>query len=190
MNSTDLSAEKSGRDFIIWKAYQVFREQGYYQTTMADIGQACQMLKGSLYHHFSSKEDLMQQVLLVAHEKFRGEALELAYHEQTPPGQRLEQMLAVLDQFYFDRQGGCLMALVGMETATRQPAFIQTIKQFFSEWIAAFAHLLGTQYPPAEAREMAQRLVQEIEGAVVMSCIFMDKQYFTTTRNRLSQLLK
>lgn len=190
MNSSDPSEEKSGRDFIIWKAYEVFREQGYYQTTMADIGQACQMLKGSLYHHFSSKEDLMQQVLLAGHEKFSREVLQLAYHEQTPPRQRLEQMLALLDQFYFDQQGGCLMGLVGMETATRQPAFIRTIKDFFSDWIAAFAHLLSTQYPPAEARELAGRLVQEIEGAVVLSCIFMDKQYFTTMRNRLAELLK
>jgi hypothetical protein len=46
------------------------------------------------------------------------------------------------------------------------------------------------QYSKAEASELAQRAVQEMEGAVILACIFTDKGYFTTTRTRLAGLLK
>jgi len=190
MEQADSSQDQSGKELIIRKAYQVFREQGYYQTTMADIAQACRMQKGSLYHHFTSKEDLMQQVLLLAHGLFKEEVFAIAYQTRTPPGQRLGHMLEALDRFYFDEQGGCLMGLVGLEVATRQLEFMRTIKQFFTDWIEAFAYLLGAQYSPPEARELAQRSVQEIEGAVMLACIFLDKGYFTATRTRLAQLIK
>ncbi len=182
--------EESGREFIISRAYEVFRERGYYQTTIADIAQACRMQKGSLYHHFSGKEDLMQQVLLMAHQLFKKEVFAIAYQSPTSPRQRLAQTLEALDRFYFDQQGGCLMGLVGMEVATRQPEFTPTIKQFFLDWIEAFNHLLQTQYPETKARELAQSAVQEIEGAVMLACIFLDKGYFTATRTRLAELLR
>ncbi len=190
MEQADSPQNKSGKELIIQKAYQVFREQGYYQTTMDDIAKACRMQKGSLYHHFTSKEELMQQVLLLAHGLFKEEVFALAYQTRTLARQRLGHMLEALDRFYFDEQGGCLMGLVGLEVATRQPEFMGIIKQFFTDWIEAFAHLLEAQYPPQEARELAQRAVQEIEGAVMLACIFLDKGYFTATRTRLAHLIK
>ena len=41
----------------------VFKEKGYGATSISDIATACGLLKGSLYHHFSSKDELMSEVL-------------------------------------------------------------------------------------------------------------------------------
>jgi TetR/AcrR family transcriptional repressor of nem operon len=38
---------------------------------MADIAQSCGILKGSLYHYFSSKEALMSAVIEYAHAYFK-----------------------------------------------------------------------------------------------------------------------
>ena len=57
---------------IIKQALNLFRTQGYHKTTMANIGDACGLLKGSVYHYFSSKEDLMREVLEVLRDHYRG----------------------------------------------------------------------------------------------------------------------
>src|SRR5437867_13354379 len=44
---------------IIAAAAKVFRTKGYHAATVQDIADAVGILKGSVYHHFKSKEDLL-----------------------------------------------------------------------------------------------------------------------------------
>ena len=64
---------------IIKQALNLFRTQGYHKTTMANIGDACGLLKGSVYHYFSSKEDLMREVLEVLRDHYRDKVFIYAY---------------------------------------------------------------------------------------------------------------
>jgi TetR/AcrR family transcriptional regulator, transcriptional repressor for nem operon len=50
------------RQKIIEKALRLFCVKGYYQTSIADILQACGLTKGGLYGHFVSKEELWHAV--------------------------------------------------------------------------------------------------------------------------------
>ncbi len=189
MAESEPTAGKSSRDFIIGQAYQVFRQQGYYLTTMADIGSACGLLKGSIYHHFASKEALMEQVLELAYHLFNQKVFQVAFEATVPARVRLEGMLKALDKFYFEEPGGCLMGLTGLETAGRIPAFTRIIRQFFSHWIEAFTHVFSGQYPAEKAQELGQQVVQDLEGAVMLACIFLDKKYFTATTQRVLSYL-
>ncbi len=55
--------QKVDKEFIIKKAYLLFREKGYHKTSMADVGPVCGLLKGSEYYCFPSKDELLLQVL-------------------------------------------------------------------------------------------------------------------------------
>jgi TetR/AcrR family transcriptional regulator, cholesterol catabolism regulator len=44
-------------------AGRLFATRGFAQTTVRDIGDEAGILSGSLYHHFSSKEEILDQVL-------------------------------------------------------------------------------------------------------------------------------
>ena len=44
-------------------AAQMFAERGYGQTTVRDIADAAGILSGSLYHHFDSKESMVDEIL-------------------------------------------------------------------------------------------------------------------------------
>lgn len=48
-------------------AVRVFWEKGYSAATVQDVADALGILKGSLYHYVSSKEDVLAQVLDAAH---------------------------------------------------------------------------------------------------------------------------
>lgn len=74
---------------ILDEAARLFREKGYAATSMRDIAAAVDMLPGSLYYHFTAKEDLLVAVYEVGvrliTEKVRAAA---ARHEE--PWARLE----------------------------------------------------------------------------------------------------
>jgi AcrR family transcriptional regulator len=56
------SAEKT-RKRILESAYKLFRRQGYSRVTMDDIAAEAKLTKRTLYHHFSSKDELLANVL-------------------------------------------------------------------------------------------------------------------------------
>jgi len=48
---------------ILGKAQSLFAEKGYSNTSMADIAEACEVQKATLYHYFDSKEALLFGIL-------------------------------------------------------------------------------------------------------------------------------
>jgi AcrR family transcriptional regulator len=50
-------------DEIVDAAAKVFQRKGYHAATVQDIADAVGILKGSLYHHLKSKEDLLYLVV-------------------------------------------------------------------------------------------------------------------------------
>lgn len=51
------------REAILESAAQVIRQKGFHAASMADIAEAVQLQKASLYHHFSSKQDILLELL-------------------------------------------------------------------------------------------------------------------------------
>jgi AcrR family transcriptional regulator len=51
------------RNEIVSAAARVFRTKGYHAATVRDIAHEVGILKGSLYHHFNSKEELLYLVV-------------------------------------------------------------------------------------------------------------------------------
>lgn len=51
------------RDDILDAAAQVFRQKGFHGASMADIAETVQLQKASLYHHVSSKQEILLALL-------------------------------------------------------------------------------------------------------------------------------
>jgi AcrR family transcriptional regulator len=51
------------RDALVQIAAELFAQQGYRATTVRHIGDAAGVLSGSLYHHFDSKETILDELL-------------------------------------------------------------------------------------------------------------------------------
>lgn len=51
------------RDEILEAAAQIFREKGFHAASMQDIAQAVNLQKASLYHHVSSKQEILLAIL-------------------------------------------------------------------------------------------------------------------------------
>lgn len=162
---------------IIKQALNLFRTQGYHKTTMANIGDACGLLKGSIYHYFASKEDLMRSVLEVLREHYKEKVFIYAYDKNLNAEQRLKLLGEKCIDVFVNGEGACLMANIAMETNDVVPEFRKPIKDFFDDWVEALTHIYKERYSEDAALFFARETVCAIEGAAMMMRIYHDKNY-------------
>ena len=62
-DETDGRGGSERRSALVQLAADMFAERGFRATTVRDIAEAAGMLSGSLYHHFDSKESIMDELL-------------------------------------------------------------------------------------------------------------------------------
>jgi TetR/AcrR family transcriptional regulator, cholesterol catabolism regulator len=67
LHTADVAADERGasdrRAEILRLAANLFAERGFKATTVRDIAEAAGVLSGSLYHHFNSKESIIEELL-------------------------------------------------------------------------------------------------------------------------------
>lgn len=182
--------QKIDKKDIVRKSLEVFKEKGYHKATMADLAAACGILKGSLYHHFSSKEHLMEEVLVVLREHYREKIFSLAYQDKIAPLTRLRTLASTSEEIFLQERGGCFMVSIGLETIHVVDHFTEIIRDFFNEWIKCLAHIYKEVYRPSVALETARSSVAEIEGAVMLMQIYNDPRYLKKTHKKLIKEFK
>lgn len=103
---------------IIQAAAQIFRRKGYHAASMQDIADAVGLQKASLYHHFTSKQDILLEIL--------DQALDLLIHDMqaivdsdASPESKLRQAMAC----YIDRvtHQADLAAVLQLEHRSLEP---------------------------------------------------------------------
>ena len=62
---SDIPASDSGRDRILDEAATLFLRHGYEGTSLRQLADVVGMKAGSLYYHFSSKDDLLDRKSVV-----------------------------------------------------------------------------------------------------------------------------
>src|SRR5512133_1980275 len=80
------------RDDILEAAAQVFRQKGFHGASMADIAGAVNLQKASLYHHVSSKQEILFELLDRALELLLERISPIAT-QNIPADERLRQMI-------------------------------------------------------------------------------------------------
>ena len=80
------------RDDILDAAAQVIRQKGYHGASMADIAEAVNLQKASLYHHVSSKQEILLDLLERALQMLSERISPLAVSE-VPADEKLRQMI-------------------------------------------------------------------------------------------------
>jgi AcrR family transcriptional regulator len=87
------------REAIIEAAARVFRTKGYHAASVQDIADAVGILKGSLYHHFESKEELLYLIVKEPRARLYKTVADIVA-DDAPAGQKLRRaILAHLEAF-------------------------------------------------------------------------------------------
>jgi AcrR family transcriptional regulator len=169
--------QKITKEEILKKSIAVFRQKGYHNTSMQDLAEASGLLKGSLYHYFKSKEDLMKELLVGVNSYANKKAFSIAFDESLTPEERLDKLLRTAGKIVLEQEGGCIIGNTTLETTGIVPVFEPILKSFFDDWTAALQHIFSLKKSPENALRLAQQTVVEMEGAVMMSRLYKDKQF-------------
>lgn len=180
--------QKTDPQEIVKIALEIFLEKGYHKTSMADIANETGLLKGSLYHHFNSKEDLMKSIIKSIHEWYRREIFSIQTDDKLTTDEKVRSLIAQSEEIFFSRRGGNFMTNIALETLNVVPDFTTLIRSFFKDWINCVEAVFAEEMPRKTAATLARQAISEIEGAVVMMEIFDDKNYLRRTHKRIYQL--
>ena len=82
------------KEEILDAAAQIFRIKGYHATSMSDIASAVNLQKASLYHHVSSKQEILLELLDQGLELLTGQIIGIARDETLLPCEKLHHMIA------------------------------------------------------------------------------------------------
>lgn len=182
--------QKADEQTIIIEALKLFRKKSYFNTSMSEIAEACGLQKGSLYHYFPSKEDLMKRVIKMVHEYFKTHVFALAYDKSVAPQKRLENLFTAAESVFLDETKGNLLGNMGVETALMAPEFNTLVQRFFLDFFHAVKTIYLDKYPEKIATELAERSVAEIEGSLMFSRVFNDHNYLRNTTKRILNRLE
>ena len=83
------------RTDLIRLAGELFAEKGFRATTVRQIADAAGILSGSLYHHFDSKESMVDEILSTFQEELFGQYDAILASSELDPLAKFEQAVVV-----------------------------------------------------------------------------------------------
>jgi len=83
----------STKDSILRVANQLFSRFGFQKTSMDEIAKVARKAKGSLYYHFTSKEDLFREVVSIEMTRLKNQLSTIVSNPDLKPSDKIKQYL-------------------------------------------------------------------------------------------------
>lgn len=168
---------------------EVFRAHGYEGTSLALISAATGLGKGSLYHFFPGGKEQMAAAVLADIDRWFNETVYDPLRKAADPAQGIADMFASVDSYFHSGRRVCLVGVVALGAA--RDAFGDQVKAYFVGWIDALAAALRRAgLEKAAARQLAEQVVLEIQGALVLARALDDPKVFARALDQAKQRLR
>lgn len=161
-------ARRVGRERLLDEATALFRAKGYSATGIDEIVRACGVTKGSLYHHFPTKEALALAAMERVEAHFEAVVFAPVTRAERPGAAELAAMNAAVETFFTAHPDGCLLANLSLEIGGASEAFRAAIHRFFEAWRAAYRVVFATGRTEAEADALATDALAAVHGCVLL----------------------
>ena len=178
----------STRDKIVNSAHKLFYERGYNATSIDDILKDAGLNKGSLYHLFKGKKE----VLLAVIEERIAYSLKQKYKEIATvenPLQYLQHKLLSTDSFDF-KHGCALNNLVQEMSPVDADVAKALLKAYNDLEHYYFIALRETSMGDEEKKALAKMMVATVEGAIMAAKAAQDKAPYIEIVQQLFHCLK
>ncbi|MBI3563066.1 MAG: TetR/AcrR family transcriptional regulator [Gammaproteobacteria bacterium] len=170
-------SDKTTRDHIVEAADQLFYRQGFEPTSFADIAQAVRISRGNFYHHFKSKDEILEAVinLRLAHTSKMLRQWEI---EGKQPADRIRSFIHMLIANRAKiKHYGCPVGTLCTELAKLNHASQAEANRLFTlfrTWLRRQFTLLGRK---ADADTLAMHLLARSQGIATLVHAFHDEKF-------------
>ena len=170
-------SDKTTRDHIVEAADHLFYRQGYEQTSFSDIANVVQISRGNFYHHFRSKDEILDAVIngRLANTQKMLEQWEI---EGKQPADRIQSFIHILiaNRAKIKRYG-CPVGTLCTELAKLNHASQTKANKLFTlfrTWLRRQFTLLGCK---ADADTLAMHLLARSQGVAMLANAFHDEKF-------------
>ena len=175
------------RSTLIDAAKDLYHQQGFHRTTLANVAAAAGIPLGSLYYYFRSKDAL-------AHAVIQAHAADIQswFHELdllSTPQQRLAEMLAATTNHaeVFVRYG-CPYGTLAVELDKSDDDLVRPVGNLLAlyvAWISRQLQAMGADGRQAHTKAVA--LVGALQGAYLLATAFRDPELLQREMARLTE---
>lgn len=163
---------------------EVFREHGYEGASLALIGKATGLGKGSLYHFFPNGKEEMVRAVLAEIEQWFEDSVYSPLRDGDDANAAIATMLDETAKYFRSGRRVCLVGALAV--ANTRDLFAQAIRDYFVAWVDALQAALVRQGRDAErARILSEDAVLAIQGAIVLSRALDDPAVFQRAIDQL-----
>ncbi|MET3600184.1 TetR/AcrR family transcriptional regulator [Martelella mangrovi] len=170
-------ANPTTRNLIVEKAEALFYEGGFEATSFADIASAVGISRGNFYHHFKSKDDILDAVISRRLETTRA-MLERWEAEDGEPRRRIRAFIHILISNRAKIMlHGCPVGTLCSELAKLDHHLMSRateIFMLFRNWLARAFSDLGAG---DRSDDLALQVLTWSQGVAVMASAFRDETY-------------
>ncbi|MBI3561727.1 MAG: TetR/AcrR family transcriptional regulator [Gammaproteobacteria bacterium] len=175
------------RSRLIEAADKLVQQQGFNQTTLADIAQESKVPLGNVYYYFKTKDDIGHALIehrtqCILHGQFS------QWDKLSDPRKRiLAAIKAVADNREILAQSGCPIGSLCQELHKEGGPLADKAAGMFSvllEWLDAQFHLLGMG---KASSDHALHLLAALQGASLLTNAFNDPTLMLREATRLKQ---
>jgi AcrR family transcriptional regulator len=168
---------RSTREEIVDAADQLFYRQGYEHTSFADIAQAVQISRGNFYHHFKSKDEILDAVIQSRLDKTQ-RMLDEWESQGGQPRDRLRSFIHILLRNKADIQlYGCPVGTLQAELAKLDHAAHEEATALFTlfrGWLRRQFEQMGCG---AKSDALAMHLLARSQGVATLANAFRDEKF-------------
>jgi TetR/AcrR family transcriptional repressor of lmrAB and yxaGH operons len=163
---------------------ECFREHGYEGASLALIGEATGLGKGSLYHFFPGGKDEMASAVLVEIDAWFEQHVFARLRQAEPAGDGIAAMFDAVETYFRSGRRVCLVGAFALgDTRDR---FARDVHGYFTRWIEALRlALIRAGRDAASSAAFSEEVVAGIQGAIVLARALDDPKSFTRAVERL-----
>ena len=152
-------------------AAELFARQGYHKTTITDIAQAVTLTSGAVFHHFQSKEALLEAVVdWLA----RGITIYSDHLNQAEKGSLAlaEGVVDIMcEHFHRQPEATICLAALGTEFAGSNHHMEKRLNEVYDDFVQAFSRILENHPKVRDSRAAATALVGAVQGIAVQGLL-------------------
>ncbi|MBL1242456.1 MAG: TetR/AcrR family transcriptional regulator [OCS116 cluster bacterium] len=167
----------STRAQIIQHADQLFYQQGFENTSFADIAGMVKISRGNFYHHFKSKDEILKAVIELRLANTQN-MLDKWQTSTDNPTKRIECFIKILITNWSKiKYYGCPVGTLTSELAKLNHSLQANANELFSlfrNWLAAQFELMG-QVKKADA--FAMHILARSQGVATLGNSFRDENF-------------
>jgi len=185
-----MAIKKTSKEDILKHSIKLFKINGYYNTSMANIANACGLIKGSIYYHFKSKEEIGLESLKYIHKYFEDNIFKIAYNDDLSDKEKIKLFVKRTDDYFLHSEGGCLLGNLALEVSNENALFKDEIKNYFTNWEKALETILKNTLGKNRATELAKEYVALTQGEIMMMTLYMSSSNYLKVGEKVIASIK